>query len=214
VSVLEADARNGQRRVDVGLVGERWRDGVAIVRGERRLGVATLDRAEQAIKQLLARAGRCRDRSPEIERQIAVAERIDAGFDIVQRLVGRLLADDIHQTARPGAAIQNRRRPAKDVDTLDAEWREFPGREREALELHSVLKQADVLRVETANLEPVVARIGAEGLAADARRVPQRFAKLPGFWSRICSRLTTEIACGVSIRGVLVFVPVKERSAT
>src|SRR6202012_4995233 len=148
-------------------------DEVVVVGRKLSLSLAAFDRADQAIIQIIVRSGLRRDRAAEIEVQITIAEGIDSGLDIVLRRQRRSLADDVDDTTGATAAVENGRRPAQDVDPFDAEGREFPGCEAEAEKLQAIQEQADVLRIETADLEPVVTGVGAEGLGADARRIAQ-----------------------------------------
>src|SRR5262249_61987281 len=105
--VLVGRGQYRERRIEVRLDGQRRRKEIAVVRGEVDLGRTSLHGADQPIEQFIARPVRRDHRAAGVEREIAVAEGIDAGLDCVARYVWRLLADDVDDSAGPAATVEN-----------------------------------------------------------------------------------------------------------
>ncbi len=170
--VIRRRTENGQRGVDVRLPGHRWRDEIVVVRREVGLRSAILHLADDAGVEL-AIARRQLDRRIDIEAEIGVAEIIDAGFDVADRLRLRHLADDVDETAGARTTIQDRRGTAQNLDALHVEWLQLPACIGRVEQLHAVEKHAVVVRLEAADQEPVVAEVGAECAGRHAGHIAQ-----------------------------------------
>ena len=153
---------------------------IVIVGREIDLRAAVLDLPDHAVEQFSVLV--CgRDRAAEIERQIGIAEIVHPGLEIADRLCRRRLADGVDDAARAGAAIQHGRGTAQHLDTGEVERLQLPARIGRVEQLQPVEEQADIVRLEAADQEPVVARVGAECSGDNARRVAQNLVELAGF---------------------------------
>ena len=171
--------QHGERRIRVRLEGDRRRNEVIVVGREIDLGTTILDLADQAVEKFAA-VGRRLHRSTKIEREICVAKIVHAGLEITDRLGRRHLADGVDNAAGARAAIKRRRRSAQDLDTLEIEGLQFPARIGRIEQLQTIKKQADIVGLEAADQEPVVAGIRTEGTCENAGRVPQNLVELAG----------------------------------
>ena len=175
-------ARGNQHRegrIRVGLVRHRGRDEVVVVGREIDLGAAVLDLPDQAIIELATIGCRC-DPPAHIEGEIGVAEIVDAGLEIADRLRRRHLADSIDDATRAGAAIKHRRRSPQHLDAFEIERLQFPARIGSVEQLQPIQEQTDIVGLEATDQEPVVAGVGPKGAAADARSVAQGLVELAG----------------------------------
>ncbi len=158
---LRGGRQHGEGGVRVRLVGDGRRNEIIVVGCEIDLGAAVLDLADDAVEQLPVSGGG-RDRAADIERQIGIAEIVDAGLDVADRLRRRHLADRVDDAARAGTAIQHGRGTAQHFDAGEVERRQLPAGIGRIEELEAVEEQADIVGLEAADQEPVVAGVGAK----------------------------------------------------
>jgi hypothetical protein len=96
---------------------------------------------------------------------------VDADLAVNQLLVDRALADHIDEPAGIGRAIEHGGRPLEHLDTLEEEGVDLEVAERIAEEIEVIEEEARLAGIETANIDPVRVRVGAEGLGEDAGRI-------------------------------------------
>ncbi len=166
---------DGERGVGVGLPGDRGREEEAVVVDEIDLRAAAPAEADEAVEQLALGAGL--DGSADVEARIGVAEIVDPGLDVADRHDRRALAHRVDDAAGAGTAVEAGIRTAQNLEAFQAEGLELPGGEGRGEELQAIEEVAGFLGGEAPDQEPVVARIGAEGLAADAGRVAHRLGE-------------------------------------
>ena len=169
--VVRVLPEHGQGGGAVRSVGQGGRDEATVEIDVVDLGATVAPEAGQAVGPGTALG----HRPAEVEGPVGIAVVVHPDGDLMEGHEGRSLRDGVDEAARARAAVQRRGGAAQDVEALEAVGLDPERGEAGREELQAVEEVARVLSREAADLEPVVARVEAEGVGLNAGRVAQRF---------------------------------------
>ncbi|KAG1389439.1 hypothetical protein G6F59_015547 [Rhizopus arrhizus] len=136
-------------------------------------------------------------RAGEVTRHLPAAIAAGIQVQLAQRVGRGAFADGVDHTARTQLPIQHRRRAAQHFHPFQP-IRFLPAVVDAGLQFQAVAQLPGVPR----------------GHIETAQHQPSASATDPALTARICSLVTTDTDCGVSISGVSVLVPDSARCAT